>query len=121
MVGLRRGDHDKRAIREVLHDFETSQEDIDDWVKDRRGNDTAQICIVCETTLRFLWFSLREAYLEELRTSDSNISRSLAENWEDNLTRVIETGDRTLHIFFISLHSLTQCSARYQHPKVNTI
>jgi hypothetical protein len=106
---------------EVLHDLETSQEDIDDWVKDRRGNDTAQICIVCETTLRFLWFSLREAYLEERRTSDSNISRSLAENWEDNLTRVIETGDRTLHIFFISLHSLTQCSARYQHPKVNTI
>lgn len=83
---------------QTLRELEVSQENIDSWVKDRRGPETVQICIICEGFMRFLWFSIREPALSNL-WNNPVVSKVLAEDWQDRLTETIATGDRELSTY----------------------
>lgn len=83
---------------QVLKKMTISQENIDDWVRDKRGPETIQICIICEGLLRFLWFSLRESDLNEL-WDDPTFSKVVAEDWQNRLKETIRMGDRKLYLF----------------------
>jgi hypothetical protein len=62
----------------------------------QRGEDTVQICIYCQGPLphnmRWLWFTLKDGGAW-FRAKAPNISRALAESWEEKLIAIIEAGD----------------------------
>jgi hypothetical protein len=66
---------------------------------DQRGEDTVQVCVYCQGPLphimRWLWFTLKDGGAW-FRAKAPNISRALAENWEEKLMAIIESGDGTL-------------------------
>jgi len=82
----------REEIISILVKLEMPQHSIHQWANDRRGDNTVQIVIVCENLIQFMWFSLRD--LQSLRPSlPAHISRALAENWDDALAGIIESGD----------------------------
>lgn len=62
-------------------------------VNERRTSDTAQIIVVCQDLVRFLWFSLRDGGAS-LRQRDSALSRALSQNWQGRLIEAIDSGER---------------------------
>jgi len=57
---------------------------------------TVQVCIYCQGPpphmMRWLWFTLKDGGAW-FRAKAPNISRALAENWEEKLMAIIESGD----------------------------
>ncbi|KAG2099108.1 hypothetical protein BD769DRAFT_1008092 [Suillus cothurnatus] len=74
-----------------LEEINEASEETVACVNERRGTDTAQIIILCEDLIRFLWFSLRDGGAS-LRNRDRAMSKALAENWQDGMISAIETG-----------------------------
>jgi len=74
-----------------LREIDEASDETVACVNERRGTDTAQIIILCEDSIRFLWFSLRDGGAS-LRRRDSALSRALAEDWESDLIEAINTG-----------------------------
>ncbi len=74
-----------------MRELDCTEEYIQEWAEDARGDHTVQICIICETTMRFLFFSLRD--LSKYRSIDKESSRKLSETWAEVLQSLIETGD----------------------------
>lgn len=62
-------------------------------INERRSSDTAQIIVVCEDLVRFLWFSIRDGGAS-LRQRDPAFSRALSQDWEHDLMEAIDTGQR---------------------------
>jgi len=83
-------------FRHVLTDLGTPPESMAQWEHDRRGEDTVQVCVYCQGPLphimRWLWFTLKDGGAW-FRAKAPNISRALAENWEEKLMAIIESGD----------------------------
>lgn len=75
-----------RALNELNDEIVSS-------VNERRSNDTAQIIVICEDLVRFLWFSIRDGGAS-LRQRDPAFSRALSEDWERGLIEAINTGQR---------------------------
>lgn len=67
--------------------------DIVSSVNEQRSNDTTQIIVVCEDLVRILWFSIRDGGAS-LRQRDPAVFRALSEDWEQNLIKAINTGQR---------------------------
>ncbi|KAF8135426.1 hypothetical protein EV363DRAFT_1415316 [Boletus edulis] len=74
-----------------LRELDELDDEIVASVNERRSNDTAQIIVICEDLIRFLWFSLRDGGAS-LRQRDSAFSRALAQGWERDLIEAINTG-----------------------------
>lgn len=75
----------------TLRELETSEEDVQEWLQDVRGDHTVHICVLFEDAARFLWFSLMD--LTEYRNTDKETSKLLGENWASYLASKIERGD----------------------------
>jgi len=72
-----------------LYEFDCTEEQIEDWKMDNRGDHTVHIIIRFYGLMRFLWFSLRD--LSRYRT-DPEGSADLAKGWDQMLMTVIEAG-----------------------------
>ncbi|EMD37566.1 hypothetical protein CERSUDRAFT_123486 [Gelatoporia subvermispora B] len=75
---------------QVLRDRDCTQEQIDDWRNDDRGDHTVHIAIEFASFFRFLWFSLRD--LSKWREMDKKTSADRAATWAPVLQACIETG-----------------------------
>ncbi|KAH0827859.1 hypothetical protein J3R83DRAFT_3486 [Lanmaoa asiatica] len=75
-----------RALNDSLND------EIVASVTEQRNNDTAQIIVICEDLVRFLWFSIRDGGTS-LRQRDPAFSRALSEDWQRDLIEAIDTGE----------------------------
>ncbi|OJA11021.1 hypothetical protein AZE42_06439 [Rhizopogon vesiculosus] len=74
-----------------LEEINEADEETVSCVNERRGTDTAQIIVICEDLIRFLWFSLRDGGAS-LRSRDQAMSKALAEDWQKDMIDAIETG-----------------------------
>ncbi|TFY66352.1 hypothetical protein EVG20_g4735 [Dentipellis fragilis] len=69
-----------------------TEQQVEDWRRDQRGNDTVRIVVACEDLLRFLFFSFRDGGRSE-REKDREIARQLGMLWVTALRMKIEAGD----------------------------
>lgn len=74
-----------------LRALDALNDEIAACVNERRSNDTAQIVVICEGLIRFLWFSFRDGGAS-LRQRDPELSRALSQDWESNLIYAVNTG-----------------------------
>jgi len=83
-------------FRQIMLDLGTSPEGMQDWENDQRGEDTVQITIYCQGPpphqMRWLWFTLKDGG-EWYRSKDPVMAQALANNWEEKLIAIIESGD----------------------------
>ncbi|OCH91448.1 hypothetical protein OBBRIDRAFT_886968 [Obba rivulosa] len=79
---------------EVLRKEDCTQDEIDDWRNDDRGDHTVHIAIKFGTFMRFLWFSLRG--LGRWRNVDKATADKLAANWVHALMGSIEMGSHRI-------------------------
>ncbi|CCM01921.1 uncharacterized protein FIBRA_03993 [Fibroporia radiculosa] len=83
--------HEQMAER--LRELDCTEEQVQDWKNDNRGDHTVHIVIVFEDLARFLWFSLRD--LERYKKNPQE-SAELAANWDQMFAAVIEQGPERL-------------------------
>jgi hypothetical protein len=88
-----------------LEEINEADEETVGCVNERRGTDTAQIIVICEDMIRFLWFSLRDGGAS-LRNRDPAMSKALAEDWQKGMIDAIETGRRELQRLASDCHLL---------------
>ncbi|KAA1476069.1 hypothetical protein DENSPDRAFT_932779 [Dentipellis sp. KUC8613] len=67
-------------------------EQVEDWRRDQRGNDTVRIVVACEDLLRFLFFSFRDGGRSE-REKDREVAQQLGKFWVTALRMKIDSGD----------------------------
>jgi len=75
---------------QAMRDTDCTDEVIEDWKRDRRGDDTVRIIVICEDLVRFLYFSLKDK--GDSRRVDSEASKDKAQDWDSKLKMVIEVG-----------------------------
>lgn len=78
-------------VVERFHELDATEEQIEDWKNDNRGDHTVHIIIRFYDLMRFLWFSLID--LSEYK-EDKKTSAMLAAGWSEALMSSIETGIR---------------------------
>lgn len=74
----------------LMKDHECTDDVIEDFVTDNRGDHTIQVSVLCEGTMRFLFLSFRSLY--RWQAMDKQKSRNLAESWVQVLREMIEKG-----------------------------
>lgn len=82
---------DWKQFEKMLHDLDCPEDQIQERLSDRRGNETVQIAVICEGMLRFIWYSLREPALQT-DSKKKEFSRYLAEDWQDKLEDILQSG-----------------------------
>ncbi|KAH7924245.1 hypothetical protein BV22DRAFT_1035302 [Leucogyrophana mollusca] len=75
-----------------LRKIDGASDDTVACVNENRGPDTAQIVVLCEDLIRFLWFSLRDGGAS-FRNRDPAFSRAMAEGWVGDMKEAVYTGD----------------------------
>lgn len=74
----------------AFRDFGMTEEHIEEWKRDARGECTVQLNLMCEEHTRMLWFSKSDR--EGLRSVDKATSASLAASWEQAMIAKIDRG-----------------------------
>ncbi|KAH9935655.1 uncharacterized protein B0H18DRAFT_1114371 [Fomitopsis serialis] len=67
-----------------------TEEEVDSWARDNRGEHTLHVVIQFEDMIRFLWFSLRD--LSSYRVIDSAKANRRAGMWANALASAIDDG-----------------------------
>ncbi|KAH7916541.1 hypothetical protein BJ138DRAFT_284899 [Hygrophoropsis aurantiaca] len=86
------GVESREGLIERLREIDAASDDTVACINERRGNDTAQIIVLCDDLIRFLWFSLRDGGAS-FRSHDQALSRAMATDWVSDLRDAIDTGD----------------------------
>lgn len=68
------------------------QGNIDALEKDNRGNNSLQVCLMCDHHIRVLWGQLPEEHLESTRSMTPAGGTLLAALWEEQLITRIASG-----------------------------
>ncbi|KAE9402768.1 hypothetical protein BT96DRAFT_974165 [Gymnopus androsaceus JB14] len=82
----------RTRVHELLQEQDTAQHHIDDWLKDERGDNTAQIVVFAPGLLRFLWFSIRDIGDRQNKEVDG-LGRLVMDNVPAALQAAVEIGD----------------------------
>ena len=92
----------RTRVHELLQEQDTAQHHIDDWLKDERGDNTAQIVVLAPGLLRFLWFSIRDIGDRQKKEVD-DLGRLVMDNVPAALQAAVEIGDSKLSLILMWL------------------
>ncbi|KAF7793898.1 hypothetical protein EIP86_005020 [Pleurotus ostreatoroseus] len=70
-----------------------SEEAIEAWEKDNRGDHSLQVCIGCENHMRFVWLQMSEENIQYFRSMNPAETAYLAAVWEKELIEKIASGE----------------------------
>ena len=82
----------REEITRIMIEDDDEESVIEDWETDLRGDDTVQIVVRAERSMRFIWFSIRDAE-ERSKKEPDLFSDAMAMWWPEYLKEAIEQGD----------------------------
>jgi len=80
----------RQEMVDTFNTMDLTEEQVDSWARDNRGEHTVHIVIQFEDMLRFLWFSLGD--IPRYRAIDSATANGLASEWTNVLVGAIDNG-----------------------------
>jgi len=74
---------------DALRESDARPEVIEDWLQDRRGNNTIRVILTCEDLIRIIYLTVPSG---RYASRDPGTAKFLAAGWVQNLQAAIEEG-----------------------------
>ncbi len=85
------GVYSREEFIQIMRDhLDATEDNIQDWANDRRGDHTVQVVLSAESHMRCLWVSFRD--LSQYQNAPKETARLMAAHWQDTLIQAIDDG-----------------------------